>query len=415
MKKSQSIAAILIAIAVLITCLSGCGQTTEELLDNSFFTADISGLSIGENIQIVGLGEASHGASEFQQLKGDIFKALVTNNACRVFAIEGDFGGCAKVNEYIHGGDGTAQEAVAKIGFRIYRTQEMADIVEWMRTYNETAPNGKDLYFYGFDAQRYDNNKELLFEYLTATMPTLAQTYASKLSSLTDEDMYSLDKSTLAQAVNNISALMLEMENQKSSNLDATAQFEYELALQYAQCILENTQLRGESSGYSKMRDALMAKKVEWIAQHEGGLIFINGHNGHIGKQSVSGYTCMGKLLDEKYGEAYFTIGTDAENTHFNALDGDTYKEFAVENENAFTNQLNGPDENLYYLEFAKASQDEEWQGVLTSQQRMTALNVDFSDIKKAVKLFYTLTVIPSKAYDGIIVMKNTEPTHLLD
>lgn len=413
MKKNQFKTVILLAMVVGFTYLCGCGQTKDELLNKEAFITDITKLSVDENIQIVGLGEASHGTSEFQQLKGDVFKALVTNNQCRVFAIEGDFGGCAKVDEYIHGGEGTVQEAVAQIGFRIYRTQEMADIIQWMRTYNETAPSGKDLIFYGFDSQRYDNNKELLLEYLTANMPALTQTYEAKLLLLTDEDMYSLDKSTLIQAENDISALMLDMEAQKPANPNATQQHEYELALEYAQCILENTQLRGESTGYNKMRDAFMAKKVEWIAQHEDGLIYINGHNGHIGKQSVSGYTCLGQLLDEKFGEAYFTIGTEAENTQFNALDGDNYKKFNVINKNIFTTQLNGMEENIYYLDFAKVSQDESWQEALGKEQRMTALNVDFSNMKRFVKLFYTLTVTPSKAYDGIIVLKNTEPTHL--
>ncbi len=405
---------ILFAVIVFITCLSGCGKNNDVVLDRTAFITDITELSVGENVQIVGMGEASHGTSEFQQLKGDVFKALVANNECRVFAIEGDFGGCMKVNKYIHGGEGTAQEAIAQIGFRIYRTQEMADLVEWMRTYNETAPEGKDLMFYGFDAQRYDNNKEFLFEYLKENMPELAQAYTTKLVSLTDEAMYSLEKSVLTQAEDDISALMLEIQEQKPSDMDASVLLEYELALEYAHCLLENTQLRSESTGYSKMRDALMAKKVEWIVQHVNSMIYINGHNGHIGKQSVSGYTCMGQLLDEKYGDKYFAVGTDAANTQFNAQDGEIYKVFDVENQNAFTSQLNEMDKNLYYLEFAKVSQDESWQKILEEQQRMTALNVGFSNMQKAVKMYYTLMVTPARAYDGIIVMKNTEPTHLL-
>lgn len=71
-------------------------------------------------MRIVCLGEASNGASELQQLKADVFKALVINNNCRVFAIEGDFGSCAKVDEYIHGGSGTAEEVVVSCEFSIF-------------------------------------------------------------------------------------------------------------------------------------------------------------------------------------------------------------------------------------------------------------------------------------------------------
>ena len=53
-----------------------------------------------------------------------------------------------------HGGEGTAQEAAAAIGFSIYRTEEMAELISYMRQYNESALEGEDLRFYGFDMQR---------------------------------------------------------------------------------------------------------------------------------------------------------------------------------------------------------------------------------------------------------------------
>ena len=48
------------------------------------------------------------------------------SNGVRAFALEGDYGGCEQVNRYIHGGEGTAQEAAAAIGFSIYRTEELS-------------------------------------------------------------------------------------------------------------------------------------------------------------------------------------------------------------------------------------------------------------------------------------------------
>jgi len=418
-KKFQYKISMLLVMAVLILNNTGCGnsdnQTSDELLENTTFVTDISELTVGESVQIVGLGEASHGTSEYQLLKGDVFKALVSNNGCRVFAIEGDFGDCAKVNDYINGREGTAQKVVAEIGFKIYQTQEMADLVDWMRTYNETAPDGQDLKFYGFDAQMYDNNKELLFEYLEAYVPSLSQDYFSKFAALTDADMYTLDNSALSQAEDDIIMLMDEMENQKPFEMDAKAQLEYDVAIGYAQSILDNTRLRAETSTYNELRDNIMAKKVEWIEQHEDGLIFINGHNGHIGKQSVSGYTCMGELLDQKYSEAYFPIGTDALNTVFNARGNNEYKEFTVENSNIFTDQLEGLAENYYNINFSSVDQYEDWQNALIEPQLMTALNVEFSSLQKAAKQFYTLEVTPSEAYSAVIIFKNTSSTNLIN
>ena len=55
-----------------------------------------------------------------------------------------------------------------------------------------------------------------------------------------------------------------------------------------------------------------MFEKVLWLTEHQNGMLFINGHNGHIGRTSVSGYTCMGELLADSLDDKYFAIGTDA-------------------------------------------------------------------------------------------------------
>ena len=80
------------------------------------------------------------------------------------FALEGDFGGCEQVNRYIHGGEGTAQEAAAAIGFSIYRTEEMAALISELRQYNSSASAGEDIRFYGFDMQRVSHTFRLLME-----------------------------------------------------------------------------------------------------------------------------------------------------------------------------------------------------------------------------------------------------------
>lgn len=68
--------------------------------------------------------------------------------------LEGDYGGSKQVNRYIHGGEGSSKEVAAAIGFAIYRTDEIAELISYMRQYNESAPEGEDLRFYGSDMQR---------------------------------------------------------------------------------------------------------------------------------------------------------------------------------------------------------------------------------------------------------------------
>ena len=137
-----------------------CADTTEF----AQYAEQVEDLKIPEKTKIVALGEASHGNAEFQQLKLSVFQNLVENAGIRAFALEGDYGGCEYVNRYIHGGEGTVEQAAAAIGFAIYRTDEMADLISYMRKYNETAKDGDDLRFYGFDMQRWSYNLQYLIE-----------------------------------------------------------------------------------------------------------------------------------------------------------------------------------------------------------------------------------------------------------
>lgn len=400
----------LIAVVLCAASLAGCAQSAPQLNAGAFVT-DITTLTVPDSVRIVALGEASHGASELQQLKADTFKALVANNGCRVFAIEGDFGGCAKVDAYIHGGAGTAEEAVSEIGFRIYNTQELADLAQWMRTYNETAAEDETLHFVGFDMQRYDNNKSFLLDYLTESAPALAATYTEKFSALTDETMYNLSNTVLADAQSDIETLLLAMQSEIPQEQQDGA---FAFALQCAQSMLENTQLRRNSTQYNELRDAAMKQKVDWICDQYDGLIFINGHNGHIAKVSTLNYTCMGEQLAETYGDAYFPIGTDVERCEFNGQSGDGYKVFTVKNENVLTAQLASISENMYYLDFASVANDAAWQTVLSEPQTMLGLNVSFSSWQKLLKMTHTMSMTPQTSYNGVIVLKTTTPTHLL-
>ena len=137
------------ALAALVFMRFGGFGTGENVNPEEFlaYAEPVENITVPESAKIIALGEATHGNAEFQQLKLEVFKLMVKNNGVRAFALEGDYGGCEQVNRYIHGGEGTAQEAAAAIGFSIYRTEEMAELISYMRQYNESALEGEDLRF----------------------------------------------------------------------------------------------------------------------------------------------------------------------------------------------------------------------------------------------------------------------------
>lgn len=405
-----------LAWAACLTLVTGCGSFVPSVpADLSYTQAGIERLPISSDVQVVGLGEASHGVAQYQQLKADVFKSLVNNNHCRTFIIEGDFGGALKVNDYINGGDGSAEEAVAEIGFAIYQTQEMVDLAEWMRSYNETVSSEEALHFYGMDVQRFDNNKEYLFSVLNQTIPELSAEYMEAFSELTDENRNSLDSDILSSAKEAACRLMEEMDSVEADITAASGKSDFEFARECANTIFAYCDLQSRND-YNTARDQYMYEKVEWFLQHgDGSILFINGHNGHIGKTSVAGYTCLGALLSEKLKNGYYAIGTDAQKTQFHSQkDNGTFEVVEVDNANELNSQLVDPDSNQYFIDFISVQSDETWKQILNSKQTITTLNVSLSGMQKMLKFAYTTTIIPQSTFDGMMIYRTVTPSTII-
>ena len=408
------------ACTALITCLAlltGCGNSASSVsADMTYTQADVAMIPISSDVQVVGLGEASHGVAQYHQMKADVFKSLVKNNGCRTFIIEGDFGGALKVDNYINGGAGSAEEAASEIGFAIYRTQEMADLIEWMRSYNETVSPEEALHFYGMDVQRFDNNKEYLFSVLDQTVPELSAEYTESFVQLTDENGYSLDKTTLNNAKDAALKLIDQMDTARADIIELSGEYAFDFARECANTIYANCDVQ-LSNDYNMTRDRYMYEKVEWFLQHgDGSILFINGHNGHIGKTSVARYTCLGELLSENLENGYYAIGTDAQKTRFNSQkDKGGVEVVEVSNANELNSQLIDADTNYYFIDFISAQSDERWEQIVSSEQTITTLNVGLFGMLKMLKSAYTAIIIPQSTFDGMIVFHAVTPSTLIE
>ena len=414
LKKFLSVCTALISCLALFT---GCGNyTSSASADMSYTQATVAMIQISSDVQVVGLGEASHGVAQYHQMKADVFKSLVKNNGCRTFIIEGDFGGALKVDNYINGGAGSAEEATREIGFAIYRTQEMVDLIEWMRSYNETVSPEKTLHFYGMDVQRFDNNKEYLFSVLDQTVPELSAEYTESFAQLTDENGYSLDKTTLNNAKEAILKLIDQMDTARADIIELSGEYAFDFARECANTIYANCDVQ-LSNDYNMTRDRYMYEKVEWFLQHgDGSILFINGHNGHIGKTSVTRYTCLGELLSKSLENGYYAIGTDAQITQFNSQkDKGGFEVVEVSNTNELNSQLIDADTNYYFIDFISAQSDERWEQIVSSEQTITTLNVGLSGMLKMLKSAYTAIIIPQSTFDGMIVFHAVTPSTLIE
>jgi len=405
----------------LFMLLSACGKGT-ALEDADRYLSTIEQIEIPDEVQVIGLGEATHGNVEFQQLKKAVFEALIENENVRVFILEGDFGGGQQINDFILNGNGTAKEAVDALDYAIYRTEQMIELVEWMHAYNETANENEKIYFYGNDMQRYDYNKQGVLDFYAAVNEEASEKYAAQLEHASNDTMRDLTAEQLEEIDETIDHIISDLEANQETYVKQSNADSYAFALQYAEIMKQRTQLLLNEDQYANLRDSYLADNLKWIVEFEAARghdkVFISAHNGHIDKTSAAfGYKSMGDYLDEVYGDNYFAIGTDFIANEFQALNRNSgeRKHYTLKHHHDLVDAFSEVEPNMFYIDFEKASESEELSNLIATEQRMPNIGDDFSAWHKFLKMFYTIKMTPNEAYDGVIIVKEATPTTVMD
>lgn len=383
-----------------------CADETEFMQ----YADQVDNIKIPEKTKIVALGEASHGNVEFQQLKLSVFQNLVENAGIRAFALEGDYGGCEYVNRYIHGGEGTAEQAAAAIGFAIYRTDEMADLISYMRKYNETAKAGDDLRFYGFDMQNWSYNLQYLTEACKASGIDVTE-----LKKLEDNDEadggYDIEEQTRI-------IMEIKKELQESDAKDIKQ------ADHLADTLLQNISLGkviDSAVEVNVLRDKLMAENVMWILSMEeqrgNSCIFISGHNGHIERSGNYGADnrVMGNILSDELGEGYFAIGTDFYKTKCNLPKSDgkriTHTFYSYD---PLAKAAKKAGYDMCWLDFSKVPENSKLKEQITDHVSMGSLGEGYSAFFMSIfPQSYRISQSPEKLYDGMIFVADAHPIEI--
>lgn len=372
------------------------------------YAGGVSDITVPEQAHVIALGEATHGNAEFQQLKLDVFKVMVEKYGVRSFAIEGDFGGSEAVDRYINGGDGTASEAAGAIGFAIYRTEQMEQLISWMRSYNDSAKEEDKLHFYGFDMQRVKYNYKYLLEAAKA-----CGTDVTELESIwnADEEDFS-DSSDAKKRIEVLENIKAEIE--KSGDAQSAE------AAHFADALIQNQKLDSDNS---VSRDALMAENVLWILEQEKARgserIFVSGHNGHVEK--TGGYAGMGKvmgnLLADELGDEYFSIGTDFYKTTCNVPKGDSYERtthlFYSHDPLAKASMKCGND--VSWLDFSAVPDSSALRQQLDEAVWTGSVGEYYSPVMAFMPMMYRVWGVPTQLYDGMIFVSDAAPTDIIE
>jgi len=302
-------------------------------------------LDLVGDARFVLLGEATHGTHEFYAERARITHRLVEEKGFHAVAVEADWPDAYRVNRYVRGQgeDGDADAALA--GFRrfpnwMWRNTDVAAFVDWLRTHNDAAADGRKVGFYGLDLYSMFTSIGEVLRYLAGVDPQAAAQARTRYACFDhyyeDSQHYgytaSLDLSASCEQ-----GVIAQLHQLQQRAADYMAKDGSEDAFFHARQnarLVKNaeeyyrTMFRGRVSSWN-LRDSHMAETLDALARHlardgEPAKIVVWEHNSHIGDARATevgeqGEWNVGELARKAYDGQTRLIGFSTYDGHVTA------------------------------------------------------------------------------------------------
>ncbi len=123
--------------------------------------------------KVVLLGEATHGTSEFYRARAAITRRLIAQHGFTIVAVEADWPDAARIDAYVRHRAVAPMEddAFARFPTWMWRNEEVADLVDWMRDHNRDLPEEARAEFRGLDVYSLNGSIRDVLSYLDRIDP----------------------------------------------------------------------------------------------------------------------------------------------------------------------------------------------------------------------------------------------------
>ncbi|MET0461682.1 MAG: erythromycin esterase family protein [Chitinophagaceae bacterium] len=290
---------IVLFLSVPALMMAQSSKPAVFFLEEENFTASF--FSKIEGKTVVAMGEATHGTHEFFELKTRMFKYLVAEKGFTIFALEAGYVECLPIDHYIKTGEGDPAHLLAAMMLWPWKTEELLDLILWMRTYN-IKNNKPALSFIGIDS---GNGVFLGVPYVTSYIserePVLSDEWKN-IVSLNDSIKTTAQRDACAILVNQFA---LKMADNRA--VFALRVIEQNLSFYFNDAI-----------DVYKVRDRHMAENLLSLKGKEKA--FVWAHNAHVNMDSSFFATrwkdasrpdvkAMGYYLRQKLRDSVYIIG----------------------------------------------------------------------------------------------------------
>lgn len=274
-------------------------------------TADLAPLkaAIGD-ARVVAVGEATHGSAEFFHVRHRLLELLAGEMGFTALAVEAGWADAFAVDDYVVRGVGDPEKALAGLHYWALDTTEMLAIVQWMRRYNQDPSHRRKLRFRGVDCEFTPGSISAVIAYLRKVDPPSAgpaEALFAPISGLMASSTYpGVEPAVIERTTRGVVDLLARFDAQRAAWIARTGEPAWILARQHMNLIRQAEQSFREPG----FRDVAMADNTRWILDHEppGARVVVWAHNSHIAAQQL-GLSAMGRLLRERLGASYFTVG----------------------------------------------------------------------------------------------------------
>lgn len=277
--------------------------------------------------RLVTLGEATHASHEFFATKHRIIEYLVQEKGFTVFSMEANLPDVDALNEYVTTGRGDPAAILQSLGYWVWDTREVLDLILWMRGYNESRGSRPAVSFRGFDAQGTRVGAQALAAYLQRVDESAAASLMQFYDCYRPYEVVPFTYAGLSSAVKepchaNVAALHDTIASRREVYVPRSSAGEYERMLRYARTIVQAEEMNSGRRGDPDGRDEFMAENIAWIAnvEHPGEKVIAWAHNGHVAAELDY---LMGSFLRRVHfpGDRMVIFGFAFDRGSFNAYD----------------------------------------------------------------------------------------------
>jgi erythromycin esterase len=360
--------------------------------------------------RIAGLGEATHGTSEFFNLKDRMFRDLVRKRGFTVFAIEAAQPEAREMDRYVVTGAGDPRRALKSLQFWTWQTQEVLALARWMRSYNASRGNRPALHFAGFDMQSATVAAETVVTAVRKADAAAGKRVASAIACVRKPESVLTTMSDAAWSACRASiAAIAPVVSRYVSDVDA--RHDLQILQQFAAW---GNPRNTENARGMAMRDKDMADNVSWLAdvRYPGQKIMLWAHNAHIANEDALVPT-MGSTLAKRFGTSYYRLGFAFSGGSFRAWDGArNFRPVAVGSAppDTFDGVLHSAGTGIFFLDL-----DNMAPSTLSAWLSAPVWHRDVGGLYVSKQEGSNFALVPlRKEYDGLIFVDRSHPSRYL-